>query len=196
VIRAARHLLTLAALAALALPAVATASADQVIRDCARDGDLDRSYSNAELRKAQDELPADLDEYSDCREVIAGAVKGGSDRGAGKGSPGVGRTDPAGETAARQQDQADLDAIAASGGENPPSVEVGGQTVEPGANGLFDLASASNGLPAPLLIALIALALLTLGAGLMALRERVPALGRIPLLSKIPAPRVPLPWRR
>jgi hypothetical protein len=29
--------------------------------------------------------------------------------------------------------------------------------------------------------------------GLVALRERIPALARIPLLSKIPTPRVPFP---
>jgi hypothetical protein len=65
--------------------------------------------------------------------------------------------------------------------------------VKPGSNGLFDLASASNDLPVPLLVALIALALLAVIGGLVALRERVPVLARIPLLSKIPTPRVSFP---
>jgi hypothetical protein len=72
-------------------------------------------------------------------------------------------------------------------------VEVGGEQVEPGSNGLFDLASASNDLPVPLIVALVALALLAIVGGLVALRDRVPVLGRIPLLSKIPTLRVPFP---
>ena len=71
------HLLTIGALTLLALPANAFASADQVIRDCARDGKLDHNYSNSELRRARNNLPSDLDEYSDCRDVIASAIKGG-----------------------------------------------------------------------------------------------------------------------
>ena len=95
------------------------ASADQVLRDCIRDGKLDGKYSNAELRKARDNLPSDSDEYSDCSEVIAAAIKGGSNRGSGAGSPGVGATDPAGEAAARTDDAGDLAAIA-SGSERCP----------------------------------------------------------------------------
>lgn len=191
-----RNLLVLGALAALALPASAAASANQVISDCAKDGKLDRKYSNAELRKARDTLPADLDEYSDCRDVIAAAIKGGSDKGGGRGSPGVGGTDPAGEAAARKDDAADLSALTQPGDEQRPSLDVGGRTVEPGSNGLFDLASASNQLPLPLLLALILFCLLVLGGGLVVLRDRAPMLARHPLLSKIPAPRVPFPGRR
>ena len=65
-----------------------------------------------------------------------------------------------------------------------------GPAVEPGTNGLFDLSSASNELPTPLLIALIALGLVALAGGFLALRGRVPALDRVPLLNKIPTPRV------
>ena len=72
-------------------------------------------------------------------------------------------------------------------------MDVGGQSVQPGDDGLYDLASASNDLPVPLLIALIALGLLAVTGTLVALRSRIPALARLPLLSKIPAPRVPSP---
>ena len=124
-IRAIRHLLILSALLVLSLPVPAFASADQVIRDCARDGRLDHDYSNAELRRARDNLPADLDEYSDCRDVIANAIKGGSDLGGAAGSPGVGATDPGGEAAAKADDAADLEALAGGGGESP-KIDVGG----------------------------------------------------------------------
>jgi hypothetical protein len=181
--------------ALFAMPASALASADQVLRDCIRDGKLDRTYSNAELRKAKDNLPADSDEYSDCGDVIASAIKGGSDRGHGAGSPGVGSSDPVGEAAARTKDQGDLESIATGDG-HAPKVDVGGASLEPDSSGFFNLAGAANEVPLPLLFALILLALLALASGLAAMRERVPALARIPLLSKIPTPRVPFFQRR
>jgi hypothetical protein len=185
-------------LIALALPATVAASPQQAARDCVVDGDLDRSYSNAELRQALDLLASDSNEYSDCPDVLEAAIRGGSDLGGGRGSPGLGATDPAAEAAAQQEDQSDLEAVAAAGrdGSPPPSVKVGDETVTPGSNGIFDLASAANDLPVPLLVALIAVGLLALAGGLVSLRERLPALQRIELLSKIPTPRVTLPWRR
>ena len=35
-------------------------------------------------------MPTDLDEYSDCREIIGAAITSGSDKGSGRGSPGQG----------------------------------------------------------------------------------------------------------
>ncbi len=193
-IRAIRHLLILSALLVLSLPVPAFATADQVIRDCARDGRLDHDYSNAELRRARNNLPADLDEYSDCRDVIANAIKGGSDLGGGAGSPGVGATDPGGEAAAKADDAADLEALAA-GGESP-KIDVGGTALEPDSSGFFNLGGAANQVPLPLLLGLLLLCTVALASGIGALRERVPALARIPLLSKIPALRVPFIGRR
>ena len=127
--------------------------------------------------------------------MIASAIKGGSDRGRGAGSPGVGATDPAGEAAARAEDQGDLAAIASGEGE-PPTVDVGGKSLKPDSSGFFNLAGAANKVPLPLLIALILLGLFAMASGVAAMRERVPALARIPLLSKIPTPRVPFFQRR
>ena len=199
------HLLLRAAVAVLVAPAAAHATPRQVIRDCGNDGTLNRKYSNSDLRKARDNLPTDLAEYSDCRDVISAAITGGSDKGGGRGSPGqgvggAGVADP-GEQGARATDAAELQALtseAASGSKDaePPRVEVGDEPVEPGSNGLFDLASASNELPVPLLIALICVGLLALAGGAVVLRERVPALGRIPVLNKIPTPRVPFTKRK
>jgi hypothetical protein len=192
VIRAATRVLVLAVLALLALPGAAMSNP---LRDCAWDGDLDKKYSNTELRKALESIPADQDEYGPCREILSGAITSGSDKGGGRPKAGVGPGPgaaadgsplPPEEAAARTKDHEDLAAITADPENNPPSVDVGGEEVEPGSNGLFDLASASNDLPAPLLVALIALALVTLIGGLVALRERIPSLARIPLVSKIP----------
>jgi hypothetical protein len=190
-IRAVTSLVALAVLALLALPG--SAMANPVI-DCARDGDLDRQYSNAELRRAIDRIPGDLDEYSNCREILSGAITGGSDKGGNRPTAGTdGKPISPDEQAARGKDTEDLAAITGNPDRNRPSVEVGGEQVEPGSNGLFDLASASNDLPVPLLVALVALAVLAVIGGLVALRERIPALARIPLLSKIPTPRVSFP---
>jgi len=204
-------------LGALAAPALAHASPAAVIRDCADDGDLDHHYSNSDLDKAAKSLPSDLDEYSDCRAVIAGAKTSGSDRGGGRhngpagggsgskssgggggggGGGAAAARAKAAEAAARARDKAALDGLTKSG--RKPPLDVGGRAVEPGSDGLFNLASASNGLPLPLLLALIVVGLLTAGGGLYALRRRVPALARIPLprvavprihLSRVPFPR-------
>jgi hypothetical protein len=193
VIRLVRHLLLLAVVGVLALPAAAHAGP---VSDCAVDGDLDKSYPNSELRKALDNIPGDLDEYSNCRQVISGAVSSGSDRGENRPGSGGSSGDGSGsisaeEQAARINDSAQLDALTKGADRPSPSVNVDGEKVEPGSNGLFDLASASNDVPVPLLVALIAIALLAIVGALVALRERIPALARIPLVSKIP--RVPLP---
>ena len=183
----------LGVIALLVLPAAAQASA---LTDCVNDNDLDRSYSNSELQKALDNLPTDSDEYGNCREVLAGAITSGSDKGGNR----PGDTGPDGqplspnEQSNRQKDNEALASIAGDNGSpRAPSVDVGGETVEPGDNGLFDLASASNDLPTPLLVALIALAVLAVTGLLVALRGRIPLLARIPLISKIPTPRAPSP---
>jgi hypothetical protein len=198
VIRVLRNLLLLTVLAALALPAAA--SADPV-RDCAGDGDLDKRYSNSQLRKALDNIPGELDEYSNCAKVIKGAISSGSDKrneGSGGGGGGGGDTGGGGgdaaispeEQGAGANDNAQLDAITGDP-KAKPEVNVGGQQLQPGSDGLFDLASASNSVPMPLLLALITLGVLALAGALVALRDRVPGMARIPLVSKIP--RVSLP---
>ena len=182
-----------------------------MIRDCQDDSRLSRQYSRSDLRKARDNLPSELAEYSNCLEVIGAAIKRASaptDSGGNPGGPGPGGGNPGAgapgaafdnafqnspaEQAARAKDQADLEALTNSG-DDPPPIDVGGQTVKPGENGLFDLASASNELPTPLLLALIAMGLALLAGAFLALRSKVPALARVPLPSKIRLPRVGRP---
>lgn len=187
------------ALCALALPAVASASPNQVIRDCQTDGDLDRKYSNEDLRKAEDNLPADVAEYSDCGEVIAAAITSGSSKGAGGGGGGEsGATSGGASSPEGQQRKAEDDAALnqLTKDRKRPEVSVGGRSISPGDNGLFNVAGATNGLPLPLLLALIGALLVALVGGLLALRRRVPAIARLPLLSKISLPRVPTPRER
>ena len=198
-IRVLRNLLLLAALGMLVLPAVAQADP---VSDCAADGDLDKHYSNGQLRDALDNIPGDLDEYSNCREVFKGAIASGSDKrtdasdsdsggGGGSSGGGGGGSISADEQQGQVKDNADLEAITGDANDDKPQLNVGGEQDAPEPDGLFDLASASNDVPTPLLVALIAIGVLAILGGVVALRNRVPALGRIPLVSKIP--RVSLP---
>jgi hypothetical protein len=174
--------LVIVALAALAMPTLAHASADQVIKDCNDDGALSKKYSKQDLKKALDTLPADVKDYSDCKDVISAALgaagKKSSEGGGGGGSGGGPAATPA---RAKPDPKGDADALGAAKGEKP-KLQIGGKPLEPGKNGLFNL-SASNGLPTPLLLALIALGLVLVGGALITLRKRVPALARIPLPS-------------
>jgi hypothetical protein len=186
----------LAALVALALPPSSHASPAAVVRDCADDGTLQGSYANGDLRRAQDLLPTDLDEYSDCREVIGAAITAGPPKmGGGGAGGGHARARAARSPASARHDEA-RDRVAleslAGGGERP-KLKIGHETVEPGENGLFDLASAANALPVPLLLALIALGVLAVAGAAYGLRRRIPALSG---LSRISLPRVPLPRLR
>jgi hypothetical protein len=159
------------ALAVMLWPALAHASAFDVVLDCTQDGDLDRKYSNGELRRAARELPADQDEYSDCREVITSAITSGSDRGGGRDDGRRRGSVTEAEQLARRADQGRLAQI---GDQSRPAVKVGGDTVAPGSNGLFDLPTAAQALPLPLLLALLALGGLASAGALFALRQRLP----------------------
>jgi hypothetical protein len=74
--------------ALLALPAFAQASGQDVIRDCFDDGHIDGNYSQGDYEDAQNNLPSDVDQYSDCRDVIAQGQAGGGKKGSSSGSGG------------------------------------------------------------------------------------------------------------
>ena len=77
--------------ALLAVPAFAQASGQDVVRDCYDDGHIDGNYSPEEYEDAQNNLPSDVDQYSDCRDVIAqGQAGGGKDSKGSGGSSGSG----------------------------------------------------------------------------------------------------------
>jgi hypothetical protein len=194
-----RHILLLCAalLALAAVPTLALADGDEVIRDCYEDGKLDREYTDEELEDAERDLPSDVDEYSDCRSVIAAArARGNKGRKGGTGGvPGAGfrgggtaNADPALSTAAGAQagSQSDLDALNEIATRNrtsneEPKVPVSGQPITPTA-GAAAVGESANDMPAPLLAALIAVgALGALGGAFAAWRRRPQLLRRGPL---------------
>lgn len=64
----------LALLAALVLPVFASASGYDVIADCNANNGLSQKYSQSDLQDALNNLPTDIDEYSDCKSIIKSAL--------------------------------------------------------------------------------------------------------------------------
>ncbi len=166
--------------AVLVNPSTAQASPQGVINDCAKDGKLDHQYSLGDLKKAEQQLPSDVDEYTNCRDVITQAEVAGSGghskgsthgalSGAGTGSGGGG-----GNAAASPSDVKALAKAANQAGGQAPTLSLGGESVTPGSPGVLKSAATANSLPTPVLLALIAVALLTAAGGSIAIARRFP----------------------
>lgn len=193
-----RSVLLLAAIVcALAVPAPALADrSDEIIRDCYQDGKLDGKYSKGDLKEAEDDLPSDVDEYSDCRAVIGaardrpnngggggtGGVPGGGFRGGGTAGGDPSLSTDSGAIAGSREDLDALNSITGNRDGDEPKVAVGsGQPITPAA-GAASVGESANDMPTPLLAALIALgALGALGAVVAAWRRRPQRLRRGPL---------------
>lgn len=108
----------IAALAALALPAMAHAGAAQVIKDCTDDEVLQGHYTQQELRNALAGLDADADEYTNCRAVIRQAQLALASSGGGRsgGDQGGGTTTPPGGGGSGDGGNGSVDGAPATGG--------------------------------------------------------------------------------
>lgn len=161
----------LCALTALvAFPGAASASPEQIFEDC-QDGRLDKKYSAKDYRRALAGLPTDIDEYTNCRDVIRRAQLGfdgdpaGGAGGQGDGGFGTGvGVDPNGRQidplqSATPQERAAVDAARAV---VTPRITAAG--ARPG--------DAGAALPLPLVIVLV----LTGGAALALSAPRLKAL--------------------
>ena len=160
-------------LVALCLAVPASASPGSVIRDCSEDGILNGKYSQSELDGALEQLPSDLDEYTDCRAVIRRAQlnAAGSKHRAKRPASTADRVDTAAPPSGDEQKE--IAKAAGSGG----AVRLGGEGITPGqAAKPFKTAGLGTDLPPLVLIVLLALAgaLLT-GLALAARRRWGPA---------------------
>jgi hypothetical protein len=188
--RAMRRLLTALIILCLAAPATAGAQGGvtKLLRDACGDEHIDGTYTQAEYKKALDQLPTDSDEYTGCREVLqrgrlaalgagkrrpannGGGVGGGGGTAGGSGSAGHGSS---GSPTAAPASNADPLASAtpeqrkalAQVGKSTKPVDVGGQLVQPGALGLGQLSSSGRNVPTPLIAIIGLLAAAALGAG-------------------------------
>jgi hypothetical protein len=172
-----RRIILPALLATLLFAPPARADDSKIIRDCALDSVLNGHYTTAELRSARAHLPTDVDEYSDCRDILSRAIAAatqssgssggsGSPGSSGGGSPGSGGdggggTAPAAPVApSTPQDQAALSQAAKEGGQ---AIDVDGQPIIPGSASLVSTAGA-NTLPGPILAVLVLLGAATLAS--------------------------------
>jgi hypothetical protein len=158
----------------VAAPTAQAGTRADIVADCFDDGKLDGDYTASQIRDARSNLPADVDQYSDCRDVLSRALGGSGSRdvsGGAGGSGDGGGGEPAGPLVASGPDeQRALESAAAEGGAKP--VQVGDSTVVPGASG-FAAGAARSAIPTSLLVALILLGLALLTAAAPYSRQTV-----------------------
>src|SRR4051812_25154996 len=153
-------------LTAAASPALA-GTREKILQEC-QDGRLSGDYTAKEIRDARDHIPTDIDQYSDCRDVLSRALaakaggggSGGSGGGAGGGggggtSGGSGGSGGGLLTPASPSDNNALTNAARAGG---GAVDVGGSQIAPS----LAADTSRNQLPT---VVIVVLALLALAAG-------------------------------
>jgi hypothetical protein len=172
----------LAALALLAAPATAAlASGRDVLNDCTGDEVLSKTYTQKEYHDALSQLPADADQYGNCRQVIGraqlrAAAHQKNDSGAKAAAPAAGRTGggggggTVGGAPARQQladatpaERTAVDKARTDGGQR---LAVNNTRVDPSKVGTVPGVSRVSDLPTPLVavLALLLVAALALAA--------------------------------
>jgi len=174
------RLLTLSGLILLlAAPAASAGVREKILREC-QEGRITGDYSPGQLRDARKNIPTDIDEYSDCRDVLAraalsgrstGTGGGGGNGGGGTAAPGGVQPGGGGGSEVFTPDateQAELDKVRGSAA----SSLVDGERIVPGATGLAADA-ARHGLPTTLLIVLVLLGVCGIVAAGPALHRRV-----------------------
>jgi len=156
----------LAALGFAIAPAAAHASATALINDCLTNGKITGHYSQQDYIQALDHLPTDVDEYSDCSQVIRqaelnAAAGGRTAAAAAAATPVDPRADPL--TTAAPSERAAIVAAQHSGSRQV-ALGDGGGLVTPGVVAVRT-SSVLNGMPTPLLVALAILMSIALALG-------------------------------
>jgi hypothetical protein len=179
-------MLRLALIASLALllaapTALADATRNKILREC-QTGQLTGDYTAREIRDARSNIPDDLDQYTDCRDVLTRALlsRAGGDSGSGGDAAGTGggggTGGGAGAAPLTPSTDADRQALQGAAEAGSVPIDVAGRRVAPGE-------ALRNDLPTTLLVMLALLgaaALAGLGpmirratSGLVAIRRRV-----------------------
>ena len=171
------RLLTLSGLILLlAAPTASAGVREKILREC-QEGRITGDYTPAQLRDARKNIPTDIDEYSDCRDVLARAAltgrSGGGGGGGGGGQAAPGGVVPGGGGAPRlaPENGGEFKALSSARARSGP-ILVDGEHVVPGASGLAADA-ARRGLPSSLLAVLVLLTLCALTAAFPVVRRRV-----------------------
>ncbi len=175
-------LLAVLAVLLVAPAAQADATRNKILREC-QNGQLSGDYTAAEIRDARSNIPDDVDQYTDCRDVLtrallarAGGSGGGGGGGGGAGTGGGtvdgGGSGGGGGGGAPLTPSTDADREAIEGAASVEPIEISGRRVTPGS------ASLRNDLPATVLVLLALLAVAAV-AGLAGGRGHVRRLGGI-----------------
>lgn len=159
------------ALALLAPPAAAQSTRIKILRECAQEGRLTGDYTAQQIRDARSNIPDDIDEYTDCRDVLtrallsraggdgsSGGTGGGTTGGGTGGGTGTGGGGSGGEMLTPSTD-ADREALDTAGKATQTPVEVSGARVTPGSAGEL-----RNDLPTTLIVLLALLGAAALAA--------------------------------
>jgi cobalamin biosynthesis Mg chelatase CobN len=186
--RAMRRLLTALAIACLAAPAAASADSgvNKLLTDACKDEHIDGHYTQAQYKKALEQLPTDADEYTACRDVLQrgrlaalgsgkksnanNANNGTAAGGGGTTGGGGGSTGSSGSSGAPPADPvanatpAQKKAIAQAG-QTAKAVNVGGKLVQPGELGVGAISGSGHSVPTPLAALMVLLAAGALGGG-------------------------------
>ena len=182
-----RRLLTALAIACLAAPAAASADSgvNKLLTDACKDEHIDGHYTQAQYKKALEQLPTDADEYTACRDVLqrgrlaalgsgkksnANNANNGTGGGGGGTTGGGGSTGSSGSSGAPAADPvanatpAQKKAIAQAG-QTAKAVNVGGKLVQPGELGIGAISGSGHSVPTPLAALMVLLAAGALGGG-------------------------------
>jgi hypothetical protein len=159
------------ALALLAPSAAAQSTRIKILRECAEDGRLTGDYTAQQIRDARSNIPDDIDEYTDCRDVLTRALLsraggdsnsgggGGATGGGTGGGPGTGGGGGNGGELLTPSTDADREALDTAGKATQTPVEVSGARVTPGSAGEL-----RNDLPTTLIVLLALLGAAALAA--------------------------------
>ena len=182
-----RRLLTALAIACLAAPAAASGDSgvNKLLTDACKDEHIDGHYTQAQYKKALEQLPTDADEYTACRDVLqrgrlaalgsgkksnANNANNGTAGGGGGTTGGGGSTGSSGSSGAPAADPvanatpAQKKAIAQAG-QTAKAVNVGGKLVQPGELGIGAISGSGHSVPTPLAALMVLLAAGALGGG-------------------------------
>jgi hypothetical protein len=196
-----RSLLAIAFVLLLTASPASAASRTEILRDC-QDGSLSGTYTASELRDARSHIPADIDQYSDCRDVLTRALTSGSGTGTdggssssgggSSGSSGGGTSSSSGSSGSGSSGSSDVAPNAAAPAPvlkpetqkeqhalddagttgGATPVTVGERPIVPGATA-FDAGEPGNRLPSSLVVTLVLLAVAAAAAAAPAARRRV-----------------------
>jgi hypothetical protein len=153
-------IIALLALLTVAPAAQADSVRSKILREC-QTGRLTGDYTAQQIRDARNNIPDDLDQYSDCRDVLtrallsqAGGSSNGGSGGSGGGTGGAGGSGSGGNGGAPLTPSTDADRQALDGASAVATqpIEIAGRKVTPGEDSL------RNDLPTTLLVLLILLA--------------------------------------